>query len=1294
MSKFEVKAEGFLVLRARLAKWWHVEEVWTICLGLFLRLDVARMGDSKSLNLEELIELYSLNPGTFYSPIFAVLLDMMEAGLKSCAAYQIPVDSTDAHEPHQSPECNSTSSIVHLESVVEFFVKLITQHKSFREFAAELNLTKDLLQILSSVIGSSSASTKSNQQENSINNKPVVGLSRRRGDSSFSISSGFLNSPATTRLAMPWRRGSSFVVVSQNDVKKLRASLIQQPLLSQHGYSYTSMSLLVRRITFLLTYILSSQTLYTKDFGGYGLFLKAPPGSDADRNKLVSQVIRATLKRLIEDLGNDPILFTETKCLANLSRLTRQLGEAVFEGWAMTEAHSLLSFIAICIRYLQSAQLSSIKNVRLCRPMIADMQHVFRRVALLSLSSTLEHTTVSQETLMSDLQDWWYVWGDEEGDLPMLAPLCYILFEKLTSGCDLLIMAASQLWRLVLAHGSEEVATALTDNSDDYARSVLVDLTSAVHTDLAELSGWIHVYQRTLKEIFDQYPKTAFLRFVAEENSHNESSAATRVAKRNERLKDWQTNEDIFQRVRSDADTSAEQWISNICASEQLKFQRLEQDIQDTHDSLEASLSIIVARFEATTFTNTCNTKMQLDEVEGRDRMRLRMVPADELGEVVYKPKRQKSTSVSTFTGTVGPEVVTNTSTRKGLTNKQRDQKEDKRPGPSQLISEQATTTLGDDFEVISGALPEHDFRDDKNRRVLRSLQRGEQVRNVHNIALIKGLEPLEGLLIVGKQCVYLVGDLFQRLDGEIVSSRHAPPEERDPYLQLISGNTIDVQKNRGSPYSVAQHTRHWRWPEMISVWKRRFLLRDVALEIFFNDGLSYLLTAATVGKRDNLYLELLARAPHIKYPPSPSDQEDAWRIALLPNPRDETGVRSKLSNVFGSPSSIPGTDQWLKGEISNFHYLMLVNTVAGRTFNDLTQYPIFPWVIADYRSEELNLSDPRSFRDLTKPMGCQNPGRESAFRERYRTFAEMTDHQEPAFHYGTHYSTAMIVTSYLIRLQPFVQSYLLLQGGTFDHADRLFSSIETAWLSASRDNMTDVRELTPEFFYLPEFLINSNKYDFGFTQTGAKVVNNVHLPPWAKDDPGIFIAKHREALESPFVTRNLHSWINLVFGHSQRGEAAVDAVNVFHHLSYQGARDLDKIEDHRERLATIGIIHNFGQTPRQIFTRPHEPRLAVPLEGLCSDQVLKSLVVSRSPLFGMYFEDVRNSSLCYTETNAQVSTLAYSRKKLGLIHTDPFKSYVPPNNSSYIRWCYSDRSLRLVDGETNKVRSVSIRIS
>lgn len=56
----------------------------------------------------------------------------------------------------------------------------------------------------------------------------------------------------------------------------------------------------------------------------------------------------------------------------------------------------------------------------------------------------------------------------------------------------------------------------------------------------------------------------------------------------------------------------------------------------------------------------------------------------------------------------------------------------------------------------------------------------------------------------------------------------------------------------------------------------------------------------------------------------------------------------------------------------------------------------------------------------------------------------------------------------------------LFFQGGHFDLADRMFHSMKEAWHSASRNNMADVKELIPEFFYLPEFLVNSNKFDLG----------------------------------------------------------------------------------------------------------------------------------------------------------------------------------------------------------------------
>lgn len=57
------------------------------------------------------------------------------------------------------------------------------------------------------------------------------------------------------------------------------------------------------------------------------------------------------------------------------------------------------------------------------------------------------------------------------------------------------------------------------------------------------------------------------------------------------------------------------------------------------------------------------------------------------------------------------------------------------------------------------------------------------------------------------------------------------------------------------------------------------------------------------------------------------------------------------------------------RGEITNFEYLMHLNTMAGRTYNDLMQYPVFPWVLADYQSEVR----PRTLTSLSRTARWSN---------------------------------------------------------------------------------------------------------------------------------------------------------------------------------------------------------------------------------------------------------------------------------------------------------------------------------
>ncbi|XP_076767096.1 A kinase anchor protein rugose isoform X10 [Xylocopa sonorina] len=431
--------------------------------------------------------------------------------------------------------------------------------------------------------------------------------------------------------------------------------------------------------------------------------------------------------------------------------------------------------------------------------------------------------------------------------------------------------------------------------------------------------------------------------------------------------------------------------------------------------------------------------------------------------------------------------------------------------------------------------------------------------------------------------------------------------DEEDPEFKKIDSEVLK--------YCDHLHGK-WYFSEVRAIFSRRYLLQNVAIEIFLASRTSILFAfpdQATVKK----VIKALPRVGvGIKY------AIPQTRRASMMSPRQ----LMRSSNM---------TQKWQRREISNFEYLMFLNTIAGRTYNDLNQYPVFPWVLTNYETKELDLSLPSNYRDLSKPIGALNPSRRAYFEERFQSW----EHDSiPPFHYGTHYSTAAFVLNWMIRVEPMTTMFLALQGGKFDHPNRLFSSIALSWKNCQRDT-SDVKELIPEFFFLPEMLVNSNRYRLGRQEDGS-VVGDVELPPWASS-PEEFIRINRMALESEFVSCQLHQWIDLIFGYKQKGPEAIRATNVFYYLTYEGSVDLDTITDPLMREAIENQIRNFGQTPSQLLMEPHPPRSsAMHLSTAKFDKTLPPVL--QSPMmFSSIPDDVcmtikfpSNSPICHISAN------------------------------------------------------------
>ncbi|KAK7294960.1 hypothetical protein RJT34_17860 [Clitoria ternatea] len=416
----------------------------------------------------------------------------------------------------------------------------------------------------------------------------------------------------------------------------------------------------------------------------------------------------------------------------------------------------------------------------------------------------------------------------------------------------------------------------------------------------------------------------------------------------------------------------------------------------------------------------------------------------------------------------------------------------------------------------------------------------------------------------------YVPSELDERIVLELPSSMVRPLKVIRGIFQVTNRRINFIVENSeastgmdglgsNSEAGSQEKDRSWLMSSLHQIYSRRYLLRRSALELFMVDRSNFFFDFGSSEGRRNAYRAIVqARPPHLN------------NIYLATQRPGQLLKRIQLM------------ERWARWEISNFEYLMQLNTLAGRSYNDITQYPVFPWILSDYCSESLDLFNPSSYRDLSKPVGALNPDRLKRFQERYASF---DDPVIPKFHYGSHYSSAGTVLYYLVRVEPFTTLAIQLQGGKFDHADRMFSDISATWNGVLED-MSDVKELVPELFYQPEVLTNDNSIDFGTTQMGGKL-DNVKLPAWSENQVD-FIHKHRKALESEYVSAHLHEWIDLIFGYKQRGKEAVTSNNVFFYTTYEGTVDLDKISDPVQQRAIQDQIAYFGQTPSQLLTVPH----------------------------------------------------------------------------------------------------------
>ena len=458
---------------------------------------------------------------------------------------------------------------------------------------------------------------------------------------------------------------------------------------------------------------------------------------------------------------------------------------------------------------------------------------------------------------------------------------------------------------------------------------------------------------------------------------------------------------------------------------------------------------------------------------------------------------------------------------------------------------------------------------------------------------------------------------------------------------------------------------------------KRKYYYKNSGLEIYTNTNKSFYFNFKYEKECETAINDIIGKFKNFKQIIDDlKDQKDSSSNNVIGYQNNTLKAKKKSKDNKLKLSKI--VLKWKNWKITNFEFLMWLNIFGNRSYNDISQYPVFPWILSKYTdplkieqkikvnrspiniitnianiTNKINISNSPNvtntsnnlnipnnannvnsasnqnnintssdsindengtkdnkdnketyeevidykYRDLSLPMGMlelneESIKRKNEFLELYSTlksdegYGNITedindeDDQDVAkpYIYGSNYSNPFYVCNFLTRIFPFTHISIELQGTGFDKPDRIFLSVaNTFYLSTTQK--TDVRELIPEFYYLPEMFLNINKLNMGIQDNGNEV-NDIITP--CQNNPYDFIMIMKTVLESDKISYSINNWIDLIFGSKSRGKEAENANNIFTEQSYQESVDISKKKNKGAFLRQV----EFGLIPKQIMNK------------------------------------------------------------------------------------------------------------
>ena len=564
----------------------------------------------------------------------------------------------------------------------------------------------------------------------------------------------------------------------------------------------------------------------------------------------------------------------------------------------------------------------------------------------------------------------------------------------------------------------------------------------------------------------------------------------------------------------------------------------------------------------------------------------------------------------------------------------------------------------------------------------------------INNCLYLKRIQKTNSLFILTNEFIYLYTNLIIDQNGIIhvnngtLSNGFWAKTKEDSILEL--NNFINDNCDIYKPNDIKEKTESRRsyiiqskfgfdcnykliikkipLRKITEMYKRNHLHIENSIEILLKNGSSYFFVF-NIDKRDDIFNQIISnlnnyyqnfkKQPsiinfpqieiknpnlfYLKYSPKNFSQTQSNQSLIKKNSslKNENVTYKIILDTIKTANEQSIRENWINIKITNFDYIMLLNTLSGRTYNDFSQYLIFPWILQNFNNGSslvenifgeyyLNIIRDQLYRNLYYPIFAQT----KEIRENLKIKYDLKD-DDSRYHSGTFYSTHAFVSYFLIRQRPFTEIHLEIQGGQFDAGDRLF--IGENQLSNLDEKY---QELIPALFTIPELYFNTNHFKFGETQN-KMTVDNFELPNWCKKDPRLFCLIIKKMLEGKKINENIHHWFDLIFGFRQEGIKACEVFNTYRSACYKMNDNQLKEMILNDTINTILFEkEELGCMPNLLFNKEHPKRI-------------KTEWINRSNVFFDNFEKVSQCKIKILKNFKFNFNLNYNQKIVDIVLLD-----------------------------------------